>query len=736
MASIGSLIVSLSAKTGTLETDLGRAARIAKRRAAEIDKALSNFGKVLGQGAAIATAALAALAKRSINTADDLSKMAQRSGIAVESLSAIKLGADLGGSSVESFGRGIQALTRNMLSASQGSKEQADAFRVLGISLTDSTGQLRNTEDVFRDVADLFQRLPDGTTKAAIAMRLFGKSGAELIPLLNGGSDGLDKLRDRAEKLGLLITTETAKAAEQFNDNLQILGGFATAVGNSMASDLLPSLVAITDQMTQAQEESDAFGTLGKTLADTFRAVAAVLATAATGVKNLTVVLTFAVQQAARLQKLLPPNLLKAAVNNLGGTSTNRPAPGEAPRSGGLSGFGDDISPGVAGARAELEALGETITDNNDALQTFFDSLFDPPQAKGSDPAKPVRDVAEATDDLQQRIKALLENQTEAASVQKSVDDATKSLSAILRDQSSALDDELTTATRAYADTLTELLRVQEALTAANQLDAGAIAQLAEARAGALRTLQQTKQDAAVEGTLKLVDEDDAQSEGFRASRDDLEFELSLQRLTNKEREVAITLRNANVTAMSAEGQELTKLVQQLQVLDGQNAAFDALSQGAANFVVAIASGTQSVKGSFKSLGSFLKDTFLRQLTQNLQSSLFSALGSLGGGGGLFGSLLSGIGSFFGGGRAIGGPVEAGKLFRVNEAEDEFFKPNGNGQVIPLSKMGSAGLGGVTQQFNFPIAFPPQLEAFVRNVAAPAGRDAAEQVLRANRGRL
>jgi len=60
--------------------------------------------------------------------------------------------------------------------------------------------------------------------------------------------------------------------------------------------------------------------------------------------------------------------------------------------------------------------------------------------------------------------------------------------------------------------------------------------------------------------------------------------------------------------------------------------------------------------------------------------------------------------------------------------------PDRAGTVIPNNQLG--GMGGISQEFNFPIAFPTQLEAFVRNVAGPAGRDGAIQLLRARQGRF
>lgn len=92
------------------------------------------------------------------------------------------------------------------------------------------------------------------------------------------------------------------------------------------------------------------------------------------------------------------------------------------------------------------------------------------------------------------------------------------------------------------------------------------------------------------------------------------------------------------------------------------------------------------------------------------------------------------LGNLFGGARAEGGPVSPGKGFLVGERGPELFMPRSAGTVVPNHEL--SGRGGLNQTINVPLAFPPQLEAFVRNVAGPAGRDAAAQLLMAREGRI
>jgi ribosomal protein L12E/L44/L45/RPP1/RPP2 len=179
----------------------------------------------------LSVGALVAAGKAALDTADNLSKLSQKTGISVESLSLLKPIAEQSGVSLEGLAKGMQKLATAMVEAAGGSKEQVEAFSRLGVSVKDAAGQLRPTEDVLLDLADAFAAMPDGAEKSALAVKLFGKSGVELIPFLNQGRAGIEQLKQKFKELGLEISGDTAKAAEKFNDTLdtvkQALSGIA-----------------------------------------------------------------------------------------------------------------------------------------------------------------------------------------------------------------------------------------------------------------------------------------------------------------------------------------------------------------------------------------------------------------------------------------------------------------------------------------------------------------------------
>jgi hypothetical protein len=98
--------------------------------------------------------------------------------------------------------------------------------------------------------------LPDGATKAALAVEIFGKNGMDMIPFLNQGADGIRKLKEEALRLGLVMDEETAKAAERFNDNLKVLQARSQSLGIAMVNEAAPGLERITAAMKEAVQES------------------------------------------------------------------------------------------------------------------------------------------------------------------------------------------------------------------------------------------------------------------------------------------------------------------------------------------------------------------------------------------------------------------------------------------------------------------------------------------------
>jgi uncharacterized phage infection (PIP) family protein YhgE len=240
MASLGSLVVSLTAETAQFRTSMERASRTAE----------TNFKKIenLAKGAGIALAGYFTVTqtlgfiKGAIDAADALDDLSQRTGIATDELSKLIYAAQLSDVTQEQLSGAIQKLSRGMAEAAQGTGTANDAFKVMGVSIKDATGNLKTSDTVLRELADRFATYEDGVEKSALAQAIFGKSGAEMITFLNLGSKGLAEAGAEAERLGMVVFPDVAQRAGEFNDNLDKLKGSATGVAREIGNMLIPTL--------------------------------------------------------------------------------------------------------------------------------------------------------------------------------------------------------------------------------------------------------------------------------------------------------------------------------------------------------------------------------------------------------------------------------------------------------------------------------------------------------------
>jgi hypothetical protein len=224
--SIGSAIIgALRVNLGLDSAEFTAGLKVAKGELGAFGKfAKTSLVALAGVAVGLASA-FGVAAKGAIDHADALSKMSQKAGVSTESLSRLAYAASFSEVSLEDTTAALGKLSKTMADAAQNTKgTAASAFAALGISVTDASGHLRDADDVFTDIADRFARIHDGATKTAIAMTLFGKSGAQLIPVLNEGADGLKRYADESDRTGNTISTKFATAANRFNDSLSGIG--------------------------------------------------------------------------------------------------------------------------------------------------------------------------------------------------------------------------------------------------------------------------------------------------------------------------------------------------------------------------------------------------------------------------------------------------------------------------------------------------------------------------------
>jgi len=217
---------------------------------------LKSVGKQWALAGSAGVGAFLGAAKVFADTGSQLDDMSQRTGASVEALSALKYAAEQSGTSLEAIETGVKKLSVNLAEATSGSKSAREKFDKLGLSWSDLAKM--SPEDQFVAIAERLSQITDPGQKAAATIDILGKSGAELIPLMNGGAKGVAALVDEAKRLGLVMTSAEATAAAEFGDKLdrawaiasRSVGRVGAAVVGALGPflDMLIPLAAATGQ--------------------------------------------------------------------------------------------------------------------------------------------------------------------------------------------------------------------------------------------------------------------------------------------------------------------------------------------------------------------------------------------------------------------------------------------------------------------------------------------------------
>jgi hypothetical protein len=220
--------------------------------------------------AAIPVAGFTAIVRSSINLADNLNDVSERTGVAVEQLQKYKAAADLSGTSIDEVASSINKLNKTIVESRDGAGGAAKAFKALQIDLEGPNG-LKTADQIISEMADRFARFPDGPQKAALAMAVFGKAGANMVPFLNQGSEAI-------ERFNLGIDKEFAQRAALFNDNIDKIRQSFTRMGVAAGKELLPVLVNISDIFVRTFTSAEGSVTgLGKVFSDVFTNISLLL---------------------------------------------------------------------------------------------------------------------------------------------------------------------------------------------------------------------------------------------------------------------------------------------------------------------------------------------------------------------------------------------------------------------------------------------------------------------------
>lgn len=238
-------------------------------------------GAALGQMIGGLVTGLAALTLHTINQTAAMNDLSQRTGLSTEILSSFGRIAELNGVKTEEFAVSATFLARAVAA-------NAPEFEKMKIKLKDAQGNMRDINDIFEDVTVKVAGYGDGLEKTALLTKLFGDAGTKMTAALNqAGKQGFAAMRKEAQALGVEISGDTARAADDLADKIADLQNLSKGFANSLVSDLLPNLSALAEEMGNASEQGAGMREMAGTVATAIRYVGDAIIVVVAGVKML-----------------------------------------------------------------------------------------------------------------------------------------------------------------------------------------------------------------------------------------------------------------------------------------------------------------------------------------------------------------------------------------------------------------------------------------------------------------
>jgi hypothetical protein len=243
-------------------------------------KALSTGGHYITMGNQLAGGMLN-IVKATADYGDKAYKSAQKVGMEVGDFQKLAYSAEFADIENEQLVSSMVKFNKTITEATR--KGTGDAYELLkdwGIKVTDEFGKIRAPDKLMAELADKFSSLEDGVEKTVAATVLWGKSGANMLPLLNDGAQGLKEMGDEAEKNGLIFSKELAKSCQVFNDKMKSLNKSISFFKVQLGTALIPVLNKVVEKLTAIMQWLSGWAKEHQTLAK-------VIGMAVTGIGSL-----------------------------------------------------------------------------------------------------------------------------------------------------------------------------------------------------------------------------------------------------------------------------------------------------------------------------------------------------------------------------------------------------------------------------------------------------------------
>lgn len=243
---VGSIFVDNSAANESISKTDEKAQSLGDKMLKGVGTA-AKWGAGLAAGAATGATALFGIANSAAGTMDRIDKLSAKVGMSKKAFQEWDYVLAQNGMDAEKLQVGVKTLTAQMDAAASGNKSAAANFSALGLSIMDASGALKSQEQMTNEAIMALANMENGTEKARLATEMFGKAGIEMMPMLNGGAEGITELKDRAHELGLVMSDEAVTAGVVFGDTLDDVKKTFGAIVTKVGAEVMPMFQSVLD---------------------------------------------------------------------------------------------------------------------------------------------------------------------------------------------------------------------------------------------------------------------------------------------------------------------------------------------------------------------------------------------------------------------------------------------------------------------------------------------------------
>lgn len=658
-----SIVVDLLMRTGAFETDAKRAERALKK----FEKQAVDTGKVVGAALAAGAVAAAYAFDSLVKSAADFKDLEETTGAQAEDLASLAVAAGTAGVEMQTLAGNAIRLTKSLTGVDDDSKAAGAALKALGLDVKafkqlDPVAQIDALSAAFAGFAD-------GPQKSAVAVALWGKSGAEMIKVLKA----LEEQGGRTK----ILTQEQIEAADAYADAQAKASTELKLYAQAAATQALPAFNALTEAagsfvkgLFDVNAES---GKLGQSQGIRDFATGAVRAMA------------FVIDIAdGAIRVLRGVGLAYGAV----AAAAVSVASGEFTRARNIIGLlGDDLD-ALAQRKFFSQSVDEALKGTGQAAPVTkptkqklrFDGVSDSKGAK-----KEIDRAADAIKALNREIQ-VFGQESDTLSKTLAFQDLKPTIAQLEQYKAGLASLEQLRAAEAVQTTLDALVQERDALSLSKeQITARDLALKGATGTQVEFALEVLKSSEAIKAQKDLMEEGKRLAEQMRTPLEELLAEYErLNKLFAAGAIDATTYRRAVESAQDA----FSKIGEEAKKASSD---IDEFAKNAAENIQRSFGDTlvDAMNGNWKSIGDGFKQMLDRMIAEALAAQITRSLfGDSGKGGGLLGDVLPALGGLlgFGGARADGGDVAAGRSYLVGERGPEMFVPRTAGTVLPSVK--------------------------------------------------